>query len=310
MTAAIEQFTAPSRGRGKAQKSMEIIHVSKTILEEIQPASVRAVCYRLFILKLIPSMSRANTNKVGNQLVWAREQGIIDWAWIVDETREAERISTWDNPHQIIKAAVSGYRKNYWATQPNWVEIWSEKGTVRGTLAPVLNKYGVTFRVQHGYGSATSIHGIAEETAESDKPLVILYVGDHDPSGLHMSEIDLPGRLKRYGGEAIIVRVALDENDVADDTELPSFEAETKIGDPRYKWFTENYGSRCWELDALSPVTLRARVEAEILSLLDVDAWDHAIDVERAEVESMSCILNNWQSISKPAHKYSTGDLL
>ena len=74
--------------------------------------------------------------------------------------------------------------------------MWSEKGTVRGTLAPVLNKYGVTFRVMHGYGSATALHAIAEASAVSDKPLTVLYVGDWDPSGLHMSEIDLPDRLE------------------------------------------------------------------------------------------------------------------
>ena len=300
-------MSAPRQGRGKAKASLNLIDAMVRILKEIHPATVRAVCYRLFILKLISSMSRANTNKVGKQLVWAREQGIINWAWIVDETREAEKISSWDNPEEIISTAVNQYRKNYWTDQPNWVEVWSEKGTVRGTLAPVLKKYGVTFRVMHGYGSATSIHGIAEETARSNKPLVVLYVGDHDPSGLQMSEIDLPGRLKRYGGSATIIRVALDANDVADGTELPSFEADSKIGDPRYKWFAENYGSRCWELDALSPVVLRQRVDDEILSLLDIDLWAHSVRIEAAEVESMSGILSHWQSISKPAHKYSTG---
>ena len=39
-------------------------------------------------------MSKAETNKVSMQLVWAREQNIIPWEWIVDETREAERPNT------------------------------------------------------------------------------------------------------------------------------------------------------------------------------------------------------------------------
>lgn len=117
-------------------------------------------------------------------------------------TRQAERITTWDEPEEIIKAAVNGYRKNYWSTQPEWIEVWSEKGTIRGTLAPVLDKYGVTFRVMHGYGSATSVHGIAEETARSDKRLTVLYVGDWDASGMNMSAVDLPSRMARYEGDA------------------------------------------------------------------------------------------------------------
>lgn len=294
-------------GRGKSKQSIALIAASATILEEIQPATVRAVCYRLFIQKLIPSMAKANTDKVSKQLVYAREIGALRWGWIVDETREAERIASWNSPEEIISTAVDQYRKDYWTMQPNRVEVWSEKGTVRGTLAPVLKKYGVTFRVMHGYGSATAIHGIARETADNDKPLTVLYVGDWDPSGMQMSEVDLPDRLQRYGGAATIKRVALDECDVQDDTELPHFEATSKGKDPRYKWFTERYGHRCWEVDALSPVVLRERVEHEILQLLDVSAWQHAIKIEQAETESMKSIFGTWKSISRQADKYSGG---
>ena len=45
---------------------------------------------------------------------------------------------------------------------------------------------------------------------------------------------------------------------------LPSFHVETKKKDPRYAWYRERYGLRCWELDALSPVILRDRIERAI----------------------------------------------
>lgn len=35
-------------GRGKATKTLELIDAAKHILGEIQPATVRADCYRLF----------------------------------------------------------------------------------------------------------------------------------------------------------------------------------------------------------------------------------------------------------------------
>ncbi len=295
-----------TRGRGKSQKSIALVNASSRILEEIQPASVRAVCYRLFVEGLIPSMAKKDTNAVGAQLVWAREQGHIPWEWIVDETRRAERVATWDNPEAIIQSAVSQYRKSYWTDQPERLEVWSEKGTIRGTLKPVLDEYGVAFRVMHGFGSATTVHDIAELSTDSDKPLTALYVGDWDPSGLCMSEVDLPQRIERYEGSVEIVRVALDEFDVDDATDLPSFDLESKSGDPRAKWFRENYGVRCWELDALSPVALRDRVKKEIESRLDMDAWAHCVKVERAERESMSTILSVWKkSISRQARKYS-----
>ena len=63
----------------------------------------------------------------------------------------------------------------------------------------------------HGYGSATAIHQIADESAANEKYLTALYVGDWDPSGLHMSDIDLPRRLREYYGDVDLVRLALTE---------------------------------------------------------------------------------------------------
>jgi hypothetical protein len=82
-------------GRGMAQKSLGLIERCKNILEEIQPTTVRSVCYQLFTRGLIESMSRNETAKVSRLLVAARESGAIPWSYIVDETREAERISGW-----------------------------------------------------------------------------------------------------------------------------------------------------------------------------------------------------------------------
>ena len=71
-----------------------------------------------------------------------------------------ETQSRWRDTDSIINAAVRSYRRDYWQDQPNRVEVWSEKGTVRGTLAPVLEEFGVTFRVMHGYASATVVNKI------------------------------------------------------------------------------------------------------------------------------------------------------
>lgn len=284
------------KGRGRSVKSMALIQAAIRILQEIQPCSIRAVCYRLFTEKLIPDMGKKSTGAVGTQLVYARENGLIDWAWIVDETREAETVKSWSDPESIIMAAVQQYRKDYWETQPRRVEVWSEKGTIRGTVAPILKKYGVTFRVLHGYGSATSIHGIAQETMASDKPMTVFYIGDHDPSGRHMSEVDLPERLFRYGGSASIIRLALADDDVTADSKLPWFPVGDKINDTRYQWFTERFGHRCWEVDALPPPVLRARLDRAIESMLDVDVWQHAVKIEEAETDSMKNIMGYFRT--------------
>src|ERR687884_1837551 len=100
--------------RAKTKRSLALIEASRAILAEIQPATIRAVCYRLFVAGLISSMAKSNTNRVSRQLVYAREQGLIPWAWVVDETRDLERRQSWANPEAYIKTVQRAYRRDYW----------------------------------------------------------------------------------------------------------------------------------------------------------------------------------------------------
>jgi hypothetical protein len=281
-------------GRGMAQKSLDLIETCREILEEIQPTTVRSVCYQLFTRRLIKNMSVNETGKVSRLLTKARENGDIPWEWIVDETREAERVGGWDGLGDYAETILRVYRRDFWKTQPRWIEVWSEKGTVRGVLAPVLNEFAVTFRVLHGFGSATALHDIAEETQDRGRLLEVFYVGDYDPSGLHMSEMDLPNRLERYEGSVILTRIALTR---ADGYRLPSFPLETKSKDPRHR-FKRNFGDLCWEVDALNSNELRGRVRAAITSYIDDDAWEHCQKTEAAERESMEKFFKRWPRAS------------
>lgn len=175
------------------------------------------------------------------------------------------------------------------------VEVWSEKSTVQGVLAPVLDEYGVTFRVMKGFGSFTAVRQAAEDSNDipSDRTATVLYIGDYDPSGLYMSEIDLPSRLERYGSRWNFHRIAVMKEDTL---HLPAFDAATKSNDNRYKWYTENFGHTCWELDAIDPNDLRQRVREQIETRLDLSAWEHAKQIESVEVASMRDFQLAWQN--------------
>jgi hypothetical protein len=281
-------------GRGKSAKNLALIAAARTFLVEAQPTTVRGICYHLFTRGLLESMAKKCTDRVSTQLTWAREHEEVPWEWIVDETRAPEYVNSWNNPEQLLQATIDQYRKNAWADQPRQVEVWSEKGTVRGILAPVLNEYGVTFRVMHGYGSATAVHNAAQESRTHKRPLLVFYVGDWDPSGMGMSEADLPTRLERYTGNVALRRVALSHADVLDPA-LPGFPAVDKHKDPRYPWFVATYGTRCWEVDAINPNTLRARVESSIRAVIDWPAWHRSQLAEQAEVQSLREIVPLWK---------------
>ena len=138
--------TSLKKGRGRAQKSLDLIQAMYEIAEEAQPITGRGVGYKLFSLNLIPSMSRNDMQTVYRLLKEAREEGIIRWGWIVDETRELEQVTTWDNPASFVRCVARSYRRDFWQQQPERVEVWSEKGTIRGVLQPVLDELGVGFR--------------------------------------------------------------------------------------------------------------------------------------------------------------------
>ena len=58
----------------------------------------------------------------------------------------------------------------------------------------------------------------------------------------------------------------------------------------------QNFGRRCWELDALDPNDLRACVEEAITSEIEPIAWERCDLVNRAEQESLRTILEKWGS--------------
>jgi hypothetical protein len=294
-------------GRGISKLTQERLDAVYEYAEENQPVTVRGCCYHLFTRGLIESMAKKFTGEISRILVKAREDGEIPWSWIVDETRDLEGGGGWNNLEEFGEAMLRGYRKNRWLDQDFRVELWSEKGTVRGLLAPVINRYQIPFRVMHGYSSATSVKDITnliEEVVYGDQDFVALYVGDWDPSGLDMSERDLPARLERYladsayyfkNGHFTLERIALVEGDLDG---LPSFPLESKKDDPRYEWYRKNFHpDLAWELDALNPVDLRERVEEEIESYIDDDKWARAEQVEQAERESIRHFANQLKTL-------------
>jgi hypothetical protein len=180
MTEYFETSLKKGHGRGKAKRSLDLIEAMYTAAEAAQPITGRGIGYKLFAAGLIPSMAKPEMQRVYRLLKEAREDGTIPWEWIVDETRELGRVPTWNNPAQYARVVARSYRRDFWNQQPARVEVWSEKGTVRGVLQPVLDEYAVGFRVMHGFGSATELHGVAED--DDGGALIVLYVGDYDPS--------------------------------------------------------------------------------------------------------------------------------
>jgi hypothetical protein len=276
----IEERPLGRKGRGKSPATLNFYEQIRAIGEVIQPFTVRSMGYQLLSRHLLNTMD--DVDKVSDALVFLREtegftgEPLVPWEWVIDETREPERIMTWTNLVDYRDWALGGYRKDLWLLQDERVEVWSEKATIGGVVRPVLRELGVVFRVMHGFGSATAVHDFAIESQDFDRQVIVFYIGDYDCSGLCMSEVDLPTRFARYGANVDLRRLALTEADCRELGREPAFSVEQKRRDPRYSWFKRNHGDWCWELDALDPRVLRQRVREAIEGVIDKAAWERS----------------------------------
>src|SRR5262245_3081881 len=115
--------TGIKKGRGMARRSLDLIEAMRDLAEAAQPITGRGIGYKLFTPGVIPSMADAEMQKVYRLLRIAREQNNIPWEWIVDETRELERVATWANPAEYAEATVRDYRRDFWNQQPRRVMV-------------------------------------------------------------------------------------------------------------------------------------------------------------------------------------------
>lgn len=300
MSTAEQSCTSPNlpRRRGKAAATLELERAILDIVAERAPLTVRGICYALFTQGLIANMSVGNTARISRIATAMREAGALDWAQIVDGSRVVDRVDLWNNPDEIIRSAICGYRRDHWRDQPVLIELWAEKATVHGILQPVLDELGVAFRVMKGFCSYTTLRQAAEDSLglPADRDGLALYLGDWDPSGLYMSEVDIPARLARYGSRWAFRRIALTRDDL---DHLPYFDAATKAGDARARWYLKRTTAdprKCWELDAMDPNTLRQRVRDSITAHMDADAWRHSLMVEQSERESLQHFHREWSA--------------
>jgi hypothetical protein len=252
----------------------------------------RQLYYQLVAADIIPNAMEVY-KRVTDLVVDLRYAGRMDWAVIEDRGRTPSMPSQWDSVGDLIDSAVSSYRLSRWKDQDWYVELYCEKQALEAVLKPLAKKYHIFFGVNKGYTSASVMYDIAmrmDKKIDEGKMCVILYLGDHDPSGLDMVR-DIQKRVCEFLGlEAEdndyfnTVPIALTKEQIKQH-KPPSNPAQRK--DPRAAWYIRDHGVRSWELDALTPDVLIKLTEAAILKYLDVDKYLAWKKREYREIESL-----------------------
>lgn len=271
-------------------ESLRLVRIADAISSRYEAAgmamTLRQLHYQFVKDNLYPN-AKSSYDKLKAIVKDGRMAGLISWTAIEDRTRSLVGVPTYDSPANVLAIARDGYRIDLWEGQPMRPEVWSEKDALSGVLEPICAEERVDFFACRGYNSASEQWRAGQRFAryvQAGQRPVVIHLGDHDPSGIHMTE-DNRDRLAVFAGvPVLVVRVALNMNQV-EELRLPENYAKTT--DARYADYEARFGDKSWELDALSPDYLRELVTSSIAKYRDPKLWDEAVRREAEDKEEL-----------------------
>ena len=193
------------------EKAMDTIGHANDIIAEYAAQgfalTLRQLYYQFVSRVLIPNTFRSY-KRLGTIISDARLAGLIDWDSIQDRTRNLQKNSHWNGPEHIIRSAAAGYRIDKWASQRCHVEVWIEKDALLGVIEDVCRRNDVPFFSCRGYNSQSEMWVAAQRMIEKmdgdpsygpedGQEVIILHLGDHDPSGMDMTR-DIQDRMQLF----------------------------------------------------------------------------------------------------------------
>lgn len=258
----------------------------------------RQMYYQLVATDFIPNATEVY-KRVSKFITDARYGGHLDWKIFEDRGRQTKPPSEWENIGALIDTSLKAYRLPRWDEQNCYVEVLCEKQALESVLKPVTKKWHVQFGYNKGYTSAASMYDLYQRVLRGifdEKEVIILYFGDHDPSGIDMVR-DIETRVTEFlvNGELSldpafvsdvfsVEALALTMEQVLELNPPPN---PAKISDPRAKEYIKKHGNTSWELDAIDPMLLQEIAEEGILEYLDQSKYDSIVKREKEEAKAL-----------------------
>lgn len=235
--------------------------------------TVRQLFYQLVICNAVAN-SEKQYGKISRLCADARMAGMMDWA-IEDRTRSFISRPAWGSGGDILQGCVQQYHEDLWANQGGRVFCIVEKEALSGVLKPVCNEMDMPLLAARGYPSVSVLHTFAIDriipAMNEGQRVVILHLGDHDPSGMDMTR-DLRDKLSLFTGATVDIRRIALNMDQVEELNLPPNPAKPK--DKRFKVYAAQYGTSAWELDALPPAYLDQLVRTNAGQFIDTEALE------------------------------------
>jgi hypothetical protein len=257
----------------------EVIGRAREIVESYDTSvTLRQLFYRLVSVQLIPNTQHAY-KRLSELTAEARRQG--QFPDLIDRGRRIHRDAWWQDPADAMAALISQCRVDRTAGQDVSLYLGVEKAGLVVQLEAWFGEMGVPVLALGGYSSQTYVDDVAADVARQGRPAVLLYAGDHDPSG---EDIDRDFE-KRSACWDKVIRVALTASQV-EQYQLPPNPGKTT--DSRAAGFIARHGELVQvELDALDPADLQALFAEAIYPLWDTSLHGSALAREADDIASL-----------------------
>jgi hypothetical protein len=265
----------PKKSRGRNKSTIKLVEAMKKIAEESRPITGRGVGYKLFTAGLIENMNQMNV--VYRALKLAREDGIIPWDWIVDETRSLDDYIGSVTIRDAVLERLSVLRLDPWGDDRPPM-VLTESRSLAGVLRNLVWDYAARIASTKGQCGGFLRTVIAPQLREGDR---VLYFGDWDRAGGHI-EANTRRVLEKIVGKLRWERLALTEAQVTH-YDLPIIEK----SDSRYKDGRGRH--QAVETEALSQTIILEilRDKLDLLLLEPLEVVHERAEAERAAIERL-----------------------
>ena len=170
--------------------SRALLAAAGAVLEEYAdywPLSARQVFYRLVAAHGLDK-TEASYDRVLNVLQRARRAELVAWDAIRDDGFSRSTPAGWSSKAAVL-AAIRSTAENFTLDrqrgQAQRLFLWCEAQGMAPQLERVASAYGVPVLSSGGFDSVTVKRSLGLEFARCGSVLV-LHLGDHDPSGVHI----------------------------------------------------------------------------------------------------------------------------
>lgn len=180
-----------AKGKWVADKAVicnHIITICEDYYRQGDKLTLRQLYYQLVSRDFIPNHINVykKISKIKDDIVYA---GLVDWNAIEDRGRVPISAYYEHSVENALQRTIHSYKLDRQIGQPACIEVWTEKDAISGILKKVTLPLTIKLVINKGYSSSSAMYKAYDRfiyNMSKGQKIVILYFGDHDPSGLDM----------------------------------------------------------------------------------------------------------------------------